>query len=570
MTPASPTAAANRHGGAIGVGCWANCQLFAARLTPSFSHRRVELTLLGIRRDTLRDDIVAGTVLGIESVPDGLSFGVLAGVNPLAGLYGYMYGTIGGALFSSSTVMAVQVTGAMSIIVADTNLDATGDPARALYTLSIMAGVLMVVAGLMHAGALLRFVPRSVMVGFIAGVGVNTVLGQLNNFTGYEAVGANRVTRTFNLALNIHRVDPATVTVGMLTLVLIVGLQKTRLGALGLVVAVAIGSAVAAVFSHYGHHVVTVGDLTSMPNGLPFIAVPAIKAVPGLIVPAFALAFVGMVQGAGVATAFPNPDGTPTSSSRDFVGQGTGSILSGLFRGMPAGGSMSATALVVAAGAKTRMALFVAGAVMAITIVAFSGVVAHVALPALAGLLIVIGLGTIRPADIRSAIKSGRIQASVVVATFALTILIPVPQAVLAGVALAVVLYVIEQSNRLVIRQLHLDDHGHIRESDPPNVIPPNDVVILQPYGSLFFASRVALRRPTANRHFRDETCCRHHPHQRHRQRRSQCRQCAGALFRRAVRSDITVDRHRQRRARSATVQQWHPRPPRRRQLLHR
>jgi sulfate permease, SulP family len=62
---------------------------------------------------------------------------------------------------------------------------------------------------------------------------------------------------------------------------------------------------------------------------------------------------------------------------------------------------------------------------------------------------------------------------------------------VLAGVALAVVLYVIEQSNRLVIKQLHLDDHGHIRESDPPSVIPPDEVVILQPYGSLFFASAV-------------------------------------------------------------------------------
>src|SRR5207342_1619059 len=160
---------------------------------------------------------------------------------------------------------------------------------------------------------------------------------------------------------------------------------------LGLVVAVALGSAVAIVFSHHGQDIVTVGDLTSMPNSLPFISVPVVKEVPGLIVPAFALAFVGMVQGAGVSTAFPNPDGTLSSSSRDFIGQGSGSILSGLFRGMPTGGSMSATALVVAAGAKTRMALFVAGAVMAITIVAFSGVVAHVALPALAGLLIVIG-----------------------------------------------------------------------------------------------------------------------------------------------------------------------------------
>ena len=92
-------------------------------------------------RKTLRDDAVAGVVLGVESVPDGLAFGFLAGVNPLAGLYGYLYGTVGGALFSSTSLMAVQVTGAMGIIVADTDLASHDDPARTLFTLSVLAGI---------------------------------------------------------------------------------------------------------------------------------------------------------------------------------------------------------------------------------------------------------------------------------------------------------------------------------------------------------------------------------------------------------------------------------------------
>ena len=440
-------------------------------------------------RRTLRDDAVAGVVLGVESVPDGLAFGFLAGVNPLAGLYGYLYGTIGGALLSSTSMMAVQVTGAMGIIVADTDLATHDDPARALYTLSVLAGVLMVLAGVVRAGIFLRFVPRAVMVGFITGVGVNIVLGQLGNFTGYEASGANRVLRTLNLATNFWKVDLPSLAVGVLTLVLIVVLTRTRLGALGLVVAVIVGSAVAALFSHLDHHVATVGDVTTLPNGLPLLTAPMIREIPGLLIPAVALAFVGMVQGAGVSAAFPNPDGSPSNASRDFIGQGSGSILSGLFQGMPAGGSMSATALVVQAGARTRLTLFIAGGVMASVILVAAGAVGYVAFPALAALLIAVGYGTIRPADIRSVIKTGPVQATVVVATFALTVLIPVPQAVLAGVALAIVLFVVEQSNRIVVKQLHLDEHGRIRESDPPDVVPPGEVILLQPYGSLFFAS---------------------------------------------------------------------------------
>lgn len=442
----------------------------------------------------LRDDAVAGVVLGVESVPDGLALGVLAGVNPLAGLYGYMYGTFGGALATSTSVLTVQVTGATAIIVADADLGSFADPARALYTLSLMAGVIMVVAGLAHAGRLLRFVPRAVMVGFISGVGVNTVLGQLGNFTGYHADGSNRVLRALDLLVHFWRIDLPSLTVGAVTLALIVVLQRTRLRALGLVVAIVAGSVLTAALDALGHDVARVGDIATVTRGLPFIAAPLLGDVPALLIPAVAVAFVGMVQGAGVAVAFPNPDGRPSNPSRDFIGQGVGSILSGLFRGMPASGSMSATALTVQAGARSRVALFIAGGVMAVIVVLLGGAVGYVSFPALAALLIVVGIGTVRPAQIMLAIHSSPVQAAVVIATFALTMIIPVQFAVLAGVALAVVLFTIEQSNRITVRRLELDERGHIRESDPPTTIPPGDVVILQPYGSLFFASATGFR----------------------------------------------------------------------------
>ena len=112
-----------------------------------------------VRRDTLRKDAVAGLVLGIESVPDGLAAGLLAGVNPLAGLYAYLFGTIGGSLFTSSAFMAVQATGAMAIVIADVPaVHSADDPARALFTLSVLTGIVMLAAGLAAArlGAAVR------------------------------------------------------------------------------------------------------------------------------------------------------------------------------------------------------------------------------------------------------------------------------------------------------------------------------------------------------------------------------------------------------------------------------
>src|SRR5271157_1305855 len=110
-----------------------------------------------------------------------------------------MFGTLTGSLLTSSSFMAVQATGAMAIIIADVPaVHTAGAPQRALFTLSVLTGVVMLAAGLLRLGSALRFVSNAVMVGFISAVGVNIILGQLANLTGYHASGANRVIRAFN------------------------------------------------------------------------------------------------------------------------------------------------------------------------------------------------------------------------------------------------------------------------------------------------------------------------------------------------------------------------------------
>jgi len=211
--------------------------------------------------------------------------------------------------------------------------------------------------------------------------------------------------------------------------------------------------------------------------------------IPSLVVPALSLAFVGLVQGASISANFPNPDGSYPDASRDFVGQGAANVAAGVFQGMPVGGSLSASSLNKAAGARSRLALVIAGLVMAVVIVAFGGVVGDVAMPALAGLLMLIGYRTIKVADLQSVWKTGTVQKAVLGTTFALTMVVPLQYAVLVGVGVSVILHVVRQSNQVTIKRRQIDAEGHLVETNPPADLPANEVVVLQPYGSLFFAA---------------------------------------------------------------------------------
>jgi len=442
----------------------------------------------GIRLDSLRSDAVAGLVLGVQSVPDGLATGLLAGVSPLAGLYGYLIGTVSGALTTSSVFMVVQGTGAMAMIIADVAaVHDAADPARALFTLSILTGVVMFVAGVLRLGTVLRFVSNAVMVGFINAVGVNIVLGQLANLTGYSPEGGNRVIRALQTLTSPGQLHWQSVAVGLATIGVILLLERTPIGSMGLVVAVIATSAMGALLGW--SEVATLNDLGVAISGLPTPAWPMLDQIPALLVPAASLAFVGLVQGAGISANFVNPDGSYPNASRDFIGQGVANVASGVFQGMPVGGSVSASALNKSAGARSRQGAVFAGVVMAVVIVAFGSAVGHLAMPALAGLLILIGVRTIKPADLQSVWRTGTVQKVVLAVTFVLTLIIPLQYAVLAGVGISLILHVIRQSNQVTIRRWELSPEGDLIETDPPDQLPAGEVVVLQPYGSLFFAA---------------------------------------------------------------------------------
>ncbi|MBK8989215.1 MAG: SulP family inorganic anion transporter [Chloroflexi bacterium] len=441
-----------------------------------------------INRHTITEDLTAGLVLGIQSIPDGLANGLLALINPIYGLYGYMMGTFSGAFFTSSAFMSIQATSAMALVVASVPQVTEGrSPNAPLFTLAILTGLLMLLAGLFKLGSLVRFVPNAVMTGFVNAVALLIILGQLDDFTGYSSVGANRIVRTLDLLGHLDQAHLPTLMVGILTIILILTLEKTSLKSLGMVVAMIVASLVVPLVG--ADEVALVRDVADIPGSLPRPLLPSLTAVPGLIIPAISLAFVGLMQGTGITQSIPNPDGRYPDASGDFVGQGVANLVSGLFQGTAVGGSLSATSLVMSAGARSRFANISAGLVMALAILLFGRFVGAIAMPVLAGLLIVVGFRTLKPEQIGMVWKTGPVQQTVMALTFLAALFIPLQYAVLLGVSLAVLLFVFQQSNKVTVKAWAIGPGQYPVESEPPTAVPAQQLTILMPYGSLFYAA---------------------------------------------------------------------------------
>jgi SulP family sulfate permease len=155
---------------------------------------------------------------------------------------------------------------------------------------------------------------------------------------------------------------------------------------------------------------------------------------------------------------------------------------------------MSASTLAASAGARSRAAMLYAGVVMAVIVLLFADVVRHVAMPALAGLLIVIGFSTVKPSRIMSVARTGRVPLTVMSLTLVLTMVIPLQYSVVIGVGISLLLFVVGQSSRLIAKRLVVHPDGRIELTETPDDVEANEVVVLQLYGSIFFATAQALR----------------------------------------------------------------------------
>ena len=237
------------------------------------------------QRKDLVPNLVAGLTTAIADIPDAMASAVLAGANPVYGLYAIMVGKPVGGLLTSSHFMTLAVTSAMALTAGSVLLSLSGEEhANALFTLTLLVGLFQVAAGLLRLGRLMRFVSNAVMVGFLTGVSVLVVLSQLGDFSGYSSQYSNKVVKAVDLFTHLNQVHAQTLVIGLATVILILVFDRTRLRNFSMLIALLIASGAVLAF---GWDVVEqVGDVAQIPKGLPIPLLPDLSMVPELIVPA--------------------------------------------------------------------------------------------------------------------------------------------------------------------------------------------------------------------------------------------------------------------------------------------
>ena len=448
-------------------------------------------------RRYLSSDLIAGLTFAVVNVPQAMGHALLATVNPVLGIFALMIASPVGAIFTGSALMNVSTTAVLSVAAgaALTGIPAS-EKAEALTALVLMVGLIQLLLGFFRLGSLTRFISNAVMTGFLNGVAVLIILGQLSGLTGYQSAFSNRVVQALDLFWRIDQINLQITAIGGLALAMIVLLLLTSVRRFAFIIAIGVATAFLAVVSlpalptaSWFAAVPTVGDIAAIPRALPELTVPLLSLLPSLLLPAFSVAIIGLIQGAGVSQSTPNADGTYPDVSRDFLGQGVANIATSLVGGIPAGGSISGTALIKGAGAKSRWANIFVGLFVAVVVLLASPLVERVPMPALAALLIVAGVQGLRLPQALTIWNTGKVPTVVMSVTLVATLVVPLQFAVLFGMALSIILYAIQESNKIVIAEWVLQPEGLPLEQPAPKHLPSHQLTLLHIYGSLFFAA---------------------------------------------------------------------------------
>ncbi|WP_370185376.1 SulP family inorganic anion transporter [Rhodococcus wratislaviensis] len=440
-----------------------------------------------------RSDVIAGLPGAIGSVPDGMASGVLAGVSPVHGLYASMAGRVFGGLSTSTRLMVVTTTSASALAAGSALTDVPDeDRAAALVLLTLIAGAVMMLAALLRLGRYTRFVSHSVMTGFLIGVAANIAFGQIPTLVGVDTGGGSALAKAMYVLTHPGQIDWQSAVVGVSALALMVVLARTRLRMYASLGALLVPTVLVLVAGW--DSVSRVSGVAAIPSGFPTPSLPDLTVLsPSLISGALAVAVIVLVQGAGVAESAPNPDGSRSSANRDFTAQGVGNVAASLLHGMPVGGSVGQTALNRTAGARTRWAAIWSGIWLLVLLAAFASLVGQVPMPTLAAVLIVASAGSLDPARILAIWSSGYTSRVVFATTLVATLLLPVTAAVGIGVALSLILQLNQEAIDLKVVRLRVEGTRLI-EVTAPKRLADNEIVVLDVYGSLFYAGARTLQ----------------------------------------------------------------------------
>lgn len=419
-------------------------------------------------------DIAAGVTVGIVTLPLALAFGVSSGVGAEAGLATAIIAGLIAAIFGGSNVQVSGPTGAMVVVLAPI-VAQFGVGAVAL--LSLMAGAIVVLAGILRMGRLVSFIPWPVIEGFTAGIGVIIFLQQVPAAFGYTGeLPTNALGGAIASISNASSDAVISLAIIAVTAAIMIALGKFTPKLPGSFIAILIVSIGVAALK------LPVDLIGELPNSLPAPRLPEASwdMVTHLIGPALAVAALAAIESLlSVRVAASMSDTGPYNADRELVGQGLASISAGFFGGMPATGAIARTAVNVRSGGRSRFSSIVHALVLLLVVYAAAKIVAAIPLAALAGVLMVTASRMVSINVISRIMRTTRADALVFIITAIITISVDLVVAVGIGIAVAAF---------FILRRMSIDA-GVYREPLEPSMLGDEKIGLFRIEGALFFGA---------------------------------------------------------------------------------
>jgi len=407
-----------------------------------------------------RADLLSGLVVALALIPEAISFSIIAGVDPKVGLYASFSIAIVISIAGGRPGMISAATGAMALVIVDLVAD---HGVGFLFAATILAGIFQFAFGVLGVGELMRFVPRSVMVGFVNALAILIFLAQVPHILLSDG------DRT-QLPLNLLFIAAG--------LAIIYGLPRISNVVPSPLVAIVV---LAAIAMSFGFELPTVGDMGELPSALPWVALPEVPftlETLGIILPyALTLSFVGLLESLLTASLLDELTDTDSDKNTEAKGQGIANVATGFLGGMAGCAMIGQSIINFRSGGRGRLSTLVSGLFLLILILVLGDVVARIPLAALVAVMIMVSIGTfdwrsVSPQTLRT---NPRPETLIMVATVLTTVLTHnLAYGVAAGVVLSVIVFARHVSE--VVKVTSVQD-------------PDNTERLYAVHGELFFAS---------------------------------------------------------------------------------
>lgn len=454
-------------------------------------------------------DVISGIVVAIVALPLSIALAIASGVGPEQGIYTAIIAGFLISFFGGSRVQIAGPTAAFATIVAGIALQENG--MSKLFWATIIAGVLLILMGLLKFGSLIKFIPYTITTGFTAGIAVTIAVGQLKDFFGLTypegLVLIETVEKAEAVVHNIGTFNWQAFLVGMICLAILIvwpfawnkiakateksnkvvkAIVKVFVSIPGSLIAVVVGVLMVKLA---GMNVKTIGDLYTISNSLPKFVMPTfdLQLIKGIIPDAFTIAILAAIESLLSCVVADSMVNSKHRSNMELVAQGIGNIGSSLFGGIPATGAIARTAANVKSGGKTPIAGMVHAIVLLLILVVLMPYASWIPMPTIAAILLQVAYNMSGWREIVTLLKSApKSDILVLLVTFFLTVIFDLVVAIEVGMVLAAILFMKRMSDVTDVQSWKYIDDENDKDSIDLKVVPANTRVY-ELSGPLFF-----------------------------------------------------------------------------------